>query len=75
LLTLNAISEDLSMLVIGCLEEDAMCFKAVKSQNSAHFEVLEDDFIDLIVVTNVVSIACLMFFWIYASLCGLDQGC
>jgi hypothetical protein len=63
------------MLVIGCLEEDAMCFKAVKSQNSAHFKVLEDDFIDLIVVTNGVSIACLMFFWTYASLCRLDQGC
>jgi hypothetical protein len=63
------------MLVIGCLEEDAMCFKALKSPNSAHFKALEDDFIDLIVVTNGVSIACLMFFWTYGSLCGLDQGC
>jgi hypothetical protein len=62
------------MLVIGCVEEDAMCFKALKSQNSAQFKALEDDFIDLIVVTNGVSIACLMFFWTYASVCGLDQG-
>jgi hypothetical protein len=52
-----------------------MCFKALNFQNSAHYKALEDDFIDLIVVTNGVSIACLMFFWTYASVCGLDQGC
>jgi hypothetical protein len=63
------------MQVIGCVEEDAMCFKALNFQSSAHYKALEDDFIDLIVVTNGVSIACLMFFWTYASVCGLDQGC
>ncbi len=61
--------------MIGCVEENAMCFKALKSQNSAQFKALEDDLIDLIVVTNGVSIACLMFFCTYASVCGLDQGC
>jgi hypothetical protein len=75
LLTLYTISEDLRILVIGCVEENAMCFKALKSQNSAQFKALEDDLIDLIVVTNGVSIACLMFFCTYASVCGLDQGC